>query len=1099
MVFNALSYIIPLQKNLLKYDKKVINFCSMVLLFKYKNYFRMTTTEAIQSMLDLTNKNLDILKTINDAFFTKKSHVVYNDKGTNYIIPSFIHLENKINHLQDAFNNLVNAPASGEAWFQFDGNSRAIEVRNYQAAPNPIHLTDFHQKFYSKKVDIFRDFLSPVPYYKLQFPQIPDDINSVVVKKIIIYTKDSYALVSQSNEVSQKISYNNFHQLVKNDRILSSDFKEVDSIHQLPIRKQTSGGTFTIDTIKEDFVSPELEQMVVLTIKEAPQYTIFDGNTKQTLIPGDQLTTFDGSAKLTIISIHNQELTLKVNNAEYLNLKSDGSDYGKLRFYKSKDFTSDKYLDIPLEEDRYVAIFVMPLNTRMNIQSEVGDGVLLDTHKLLSEDGSIDFKTHYQNNVKNIGDILFEISHLYNQPISQLLSEEYGAYLNLKPSLFFDGIYTFKVSQINKHINSSEGEVQIKDLYSTKKQREVERQALQSQISQLELDKYRLNSKQDYEAIKDIDLQIKELTNKRNNIDLQITSILHQMKSISVDATIGLGLNKYHIRGWVDLDKNIKSQQLEVNKAIGIEVLYRYKSPNSPTNNTLTHAHGQLNYLNTEWNLYSPPFKNKKVDYHHGEYHIQWEDFDAIKNDIKFNQMEIPIEQGDSVDIKVRFVWDFGYPLVKIYSQWSDIIQVDFPEELKSNPLITEILSETNQEIKQKELSNLLEEKGLISHIADSFKDYESNFVHQADNISSGFFTEDRKVIPLKEKLSQLSSDIALLKDSMGNADGDLEVGFSLNGVYTKLNPHGKNIIGLPPAGSTNSSGDISVEDGVNGDIKDVLCKAFITFKNKSSAPIKLYTIFGGSRQKLSAMYDYYDTRDVLYHNFLSQIHTSVNYMFKAGRPNYFNYYSSMINLSKSFGNNSIEDPIENQFLYFNERSPIFTLGETSDYEFIHNYHYRGGDHDLETGVKNYIQFLWQVYSKLTNREQLQDKHWFATQEFNGLRMAEIEAALNLIGPNFQYIYSKPVVFGGSEMLSGNRGNGDVLTLAPGEEIIQPILINYVINNSGGDNTYFLKFTQGFTIRPYIFKEPVYYEIEYRAAYHDNIILSGARTHKYTP
>ena len=55
----------------------------------------------------LTNTNLQILKTINDSFFTKQSHIITEINDTKYVIPSFISLENKINMLQENFENLT--------------------------------------------------------------------------------------------------------------------------------------------------------------------------------------------------------------------------------------------------------------------------------------------------------------------------------------------------------------------------------------------------------------------------------------------------------------------------------------------------------------------------------------------------------------------------------------------------------------------------------------------------------------------------------------------------------------------------------------------------------------------------------------------------------------------------------------------------------------------------------------------------------------------------------------------------------------------------------------------------------------------------------
>ena len=42
----------------------------------------------------LTSTNLQILKTINDSFFTKKNHLFAEVDNTTYVIPSFVSLEN---------------------------------------------------------------------------------------------------------------------------------------------------------------------------------------------------------------------------------------------------------------------------------------------------------------------------------------------------------------------------------------------------------------------------------------------------------------------------------------------------------------------------------------------------------------------------------------------------------------------------------------------------------------------------------------------------------------------------------------------------------------------------------------------------------------------------------------------------------------------------------------------------------------------------------------------------------------------------------------------------------------------------------------------
>ena len=119
----------------------------------------------------LTSTNLQILKTINDAFFTKQNHLFAEIDDTKYVIPSFISLENKINMLQENFENLVKAPETSEAYFNFDGNTRAIEVRKYSHVPDSIVLNNNITSYSVENNDVFKDFLTrPIVFVSCATP-----------------------------------------------------------------------------------------------------------------------------------------------------------------------------------------------------------------------------------------------------------------------------------------------------------------------------------------------------------------------------------------------------------------------------------------------------------------------------------------------------------------------------------------------------------------------------------------------------------------------------------------------------------------------------------------------------------------------------------------------------------------------------------------------------------------------------------------------------------------------------------------------------------------------------------------------------------------
>ena len=78
-------------------------------------------TECLKQITSLTKKNLQILRMLNDAFYTKKNHLVSIVDGEQYVIPSFLSLESKIDNLEANLQNILDAPKTGEAFTYYDG------------------------------------------------------------------------------------------------------------------------------------------------------------------------------------------------------------------------------------------------------------------------------------------------------------------------------------------------------------------------------------------------------------------------------------------------------------------------------------------------------------------------------------------------------------------------------------------------------------------------------------------------------------------------------------------------------------------------------------------------------------------------------------------------------------------------------------------------------------------------------------------------------------------------------------------------------------------------------------------------------------------
>ena len=798
-----------------------------------------SVAENLEQMQSLTKTNLQILKAINDSFFTKRDHLVVNIDDNQYVIPSFISLENKVNALQEGLQNIISAPKTGEAHFNFDGNSQAIEVRGFTCTPNSLKLKPVTE-YGVESNDIFKDFITPNAYVKLALTgddcYIPNDITTVNVKKVIAKSDEMKNVFSAliGEGVSSSIAYSDILMRIANyDEDI--DYVDYDTVYQLPIRKSIGSGMYVIKSIDKDVIDSDLIERITLTISSSTPlvYKLFDETIEKKLQAGDELVTFDDSAKMRIVEVRSNtnQIVVEVLNGDYLNLVADTgdiskvSDLSKLKFFSPIDFDNDKYIKIPLEEDQYVAVFVAPLNSRMNIQSPWGSGVLFNTHKLLKDDK--EFGVYYKENVKNIGDILYELTSIINNSITKYSRDEFTEFANFKPIIDHKSL---SVVQINKHLNDSQVVQNIRSLYSQKKQYKVELESVQKSIDNINSTLSSIDF-DDTSNIRTIyETQLSEYNKKKTELVTSISSIMNEI-SISVsDSEVPIESAKYHIRGfydWMSIDESLLKKEYK-DHIQGILVQYRYKNKNKETGNAVTLSSG----IYSDWNVMDGFNRHLTPSIVDGtsNYIFTYQDDNSNLNEPSFNQIDIPISQGETVDIRMKVVYDFAYPFAEMTSSWSDIVNIEFPSEFLKDVNIIDIIEENNNEIESNRFESILRNEGITSHIDDKLVDQDITYLHRPEYIASGFYTSERRVIPLKDKLSSMDTDILTLKDTvLGSNTDNLEVSVLSDESEHIVKPNQSNLILL----------STDIEDSV----------VTLQLANKSdSHTINLYSMFPGNR-----------------------------------------------------------------------------------------------------------------------------------------------------------------------------------------------------------------------------------------------------------
>lgn len=879
--------------------------------------------DYLAQLQNLTQQNLEILQAINDSFFTKQDHLSVNISGQQFAMPSFISLENKINNLTANFNNLVHAPESGEAYFNMDGNSRAIEVRSYTQTPNSLTLPDIVDNFEVEKNHIFKDFLTPLPYLKFDIREIPNDITKVIVKKIIPLHEDlltrfedeltNTTIDAEGNPIETKITsksyaYRSLATILKTSKYTEGkDYIEYDTIVDMPIRQNIGSGVYVIEKIVEDVTDLNLDNYITLKLRtdmadnsvymNKLTYRLFDEVIEKPLRIGDILTTFEGNAKVQIYEIDSIKNTIKVKvlYGEYLNLTpsvtndpANISSLSKLKFFSSIDFDKDKYIKIPLEEDNLIFISVAALNPRMNIQSPWGSGIMLRTHELKLDGQSQTFKEYYADNVRNIGDILYEISLLNDNSLTKQNPSYFKKLIDSKPDISSSSNNLhLQVIRINSHLDNSESIRTIRNLHVLKMQEKNKMEDLLASINALTEQIAAIPADDPDNTRASLESQLNTAQTNYSKALASYQSYIKQITSEVNNTDIPLDNAKFRIRGYFDYQKYLIDLGLAkyIDHVLSIQVQYRYKNSNK--------EYGQATsfddkFIFSDWIQMQSIKRSKTTRYDDNSktYVYQKQSNNDNLNEISWNQVEIPITQGETVDVRLRVMYDFGYPYAETYSSWSEIINVEFPQELYQQTQILDIIEENNNDIQRTHFENILTDVGVTRHINDKIAtESQEIYFHNPKNIPSGFMTPERKIISLEDKLKEMQSVIDILSNEVLGAESNVEVSISTHSGRIKLNPFEN--VNVPIESyvtvvdyktpsilpDENNAAELSWKrypdyayEQSNGKVSTVVN---IEITNKNSRPVKLHSLFPGmERTTLELLKNpKFDTRDYYFPN----------------------------------------------------------------------------------------------------------------------------------------------------------------------------------------------------------------------------------------
>ena len=788
----------------------------------------MASFAAYMSKLqELTEMNLSLLNLINDSLYSNAEHVTANINGTDYSIPSFIYIENKLNNLEGNWNRLVNAPMTGEAAFVFDGQTKQIHVNGFENAPMPITLHR-DDNFYVENNDIFKDFISPLLYLKYNLQELPDHIKEVNVRKVAIMNSDLISRISDR----QNITWAEMNSILMGytDDV---DYSVYDKIYKLPIKHSDYNGLFKVTDSRTDNTTPSVIGYTVTL--DTLNYTYDNGTLSRALAVDDYLITEGDECKYRVASVDYNAKRIGLECVSGYKRIDNGD---TLKFIRNQElFDDQKFIKVPLEEDKCIVLFMSAINSNINLQSAWSDGQIINVDNLRSVNDE-PFREVYNNRIRNIGDILFDLTKFNTTSLSNVSDQNLKDLTEYKPVI---STSDYSVVLLNEHLLDNTSVEQIRKLNVQKAEINNNLTTIQENIdninSQLATTDF---STQDPSVKADLEATLSKYNTQRDGYIKDLNNIINQITINSTSTSIPVSNSKYVIAGGIKY-RDIENHFADTSRAkvIRFELLYRYKNINKDASSAAA-----INDVITvsDWNKYIVDYRQKEAKYVNGTIQYIFEDNNDDSTTGRWCTYQIPITRGETVDVRYRVQYDLGYPYVSIFSDWSDVINIEFPEDLIADSDINTIAAKNAEDSKLAVIKSELLNGGITYHINDKVIDQELTYYHRPESIASGFYTEDsRRVISLKEKLFDLSNQINELKNGVFGSnykDIEVRVGYSKYLSIIKPNTTGSQI-NIP---NYKSLEDIKEN---NIDMKQAVVTIYISNKNTSS-PIHLYSMYPG-------------------------------------------------------------------------------------------------------------------------------------------------------------------------------------------------------------------------------------------------------------
>ena len=725
--------------------------------------------ETVKNLVDSTNVALESVIAVNKSLTTQEDTVTVNIQTRNeltgdssistYSIPSYAKVLDKIN----AVYNTVDVFVKGQGMILLeDGTYRQISTQPIAIPPDKILGVAKPTKFKTKSNWFFESLLFPQLAVTFDLKnKIDDASDKVAIKKVIVNNvSETDTQWFLDNIVPNDLSYYDLITLLNTNNI---KYWEDDEIQTLPLYTQPYTGYFIITNVN---TINNKEWFYLDDIKYA-QTTDTPLIKNMQLAVGDQLRYNNSIWKIVAIEINEKRVQITpIVGMDYPSINNQFNIY-------TTPFSS-KLVDIPIGYNECDCVFIKGVNENFNIiGNSWSNAISFWTNDLVLENGIDNLDVYYNNFVSDFG----------MQLEGQAKEKFIPAYFGVTPNAPVFSSANFGVTQINSQLNAA---LNTDSIRNTQIQIESTKTIINSLKNTIAQQKADLVEETRPAARLDLNNKISDNIKTLSSSTVEYQSLVRALSTAAYENSAIIANPKYRIRGFFDIPKGKSNSTNEkLQEIVQFDIAYRYIKLDGTGNSLDTFNYtdpstGQtINGVFTDWNIVQTTSKQKVLDKTSNTY-VWTNPSISDGNEVNINQVDIPIQKGEKVQIKIRSISEAGWPHNPLKSEWSSITTIDFPANLESSDQIANILTGAQSEETAIKLEETLASVGVITHLSDNIPNPNQGdgtyFKHQTSNLA---FNKKHKNL---EGVVDSESTVDL-QSYLDNAATNIYVSVTSNGV----------------------------------------------------------------------------------------------------------------------------------------------------------------------------------------------------------------------------------------------------------------------------------------------------------------------------